>query len=74
MLSHETSAAVLVYDELEGFVVPAVLAVAVPVLVSALVEGDGGGVVEADYEGGGLDDLEGFFVLGGDSNKLCPRL
>jgi len=48
VLSHETSAAVLVDDELEGFVVPAVLAVAVPVLMGALFEGDRGGVIEAD--------------------------
>jgi len=48
MLSHETSRAVLVDDELEGFVIPAVLAVAMPILVGTLFKGDGGGIVKAD--------------------------
>lgn len=63
MLAHEARGTVVVDDELDGLVVPAVLAVAVPVLVGALFKGDGGAVVEADDEGRGFDELEGSLVF-----------
>ena len=64
VLAHETGGAVVVDDELERLVVPAVLAVTVPVLVGALLEGDGGGIVKADDEGRSLNGLESLGVLG----------
>lgn len=63
VLAHETGGAVLVDDELHGNVIPAVLAVAVPVLVRALLEGDRRGIVKADGEGRGLDVLKRLRVL-----------
>jgi len=55
VLAHEAGCAVVVYDELQRLVEPAIATVAVPVLVCAFFEGYGGGVVEADYEGGGFE-------------------
>ena len=41
VLAHEARGAVVVDDKLEGFVEPAILSIAVQVLVCALFEGDG---------------------------------
>lgn len=59
MFTHEACGAVVVYDELKGFVEPSVCAVAVPVGVGAFFEGYGGCGVEADDERGGFDFFEG---------------
>ncbi len=64
MLAEETGGAIFVDDEFEGLVIPTILAVAVPILVGALFEGDGGGVIETDNEGGGLDCFQGGGVRG----------
>jgi hypothetical protein len=65
VLAHEARRAVLVDDELQRLVVEAVLTVAVPVLVGALLAGDWGLLVEADDEGRGLDLAEQVGVSGG---------
>ena len=62
VLAHEARGAVVVDDELTGFVEPAVGAGAVPVDVCALFEGDGRFGVEADEKVGGFDGLEGLGV------------
>lgn len=64
MLACEARGTVFVDDELQGFVEPAVLPVAVPVGVGAIFEGDGGCIVEADDEGGGFYGVEGGSVRG----------
>jgi hypothetical protein len=51
MLAHESGGAVVVDDELAGFVVKSVLAVSVPVSVGTFFESDGAGVVETYDEG-----------------------
>jgi hypothetical protein len=62
VLAVEARGTVLVDDELEGLVEPAVATVTVPVLASALVESDGCCIVETDNERGGLNLLEGSFI------------
>lgn len=70
VLAHEARGAVVVDDELERLVEPAVGAVAVPVLVGAFLERDRGGVVEADDERGGFDGVDRRGVCGGGSAQL----
>lgn len=60
----EAGSSIVVDDELEGFVVPAVGAVAMPEAAGAFFQRDGGGFVEADDEGGGFNVFEGFGVYG----------
>jgi hypothetical protein len=55
VFTHETSGTIVVDDELQGFVKPAVRAVTVPVLTRTLFEGDRGRIVKADDERGGFD-------------------
>ena len=64
VFAYEARSAVFVNDKFKGFVVPAILAVAVPVLVGALFESDRGRIVKANNEGGSLDCLEGGRVGG----------
>jgi hypothetical protein len=71
VLANEARCAVIVDDELQRLVEPAVAAVAVPVLACALFQCDRGRIVEADDEGGGFDgfdcagvDFGGSFELG----------
>lgn len=64
VLAHEAGGSVVVDDELYGFVEPAVLAITVPVLVRALLEGNGGGIVKADDERGRLNGLQRLSVGG----------
>lgn len=47
---------------MEGLVEPAVRAVAVPILMRTLFQGDRGGIVKTDNERSGLDGFEGRFV------------
>ena len=62
VLSQEAGRAVVVDHELQRLIVPAVRAVAVPVLACAFVERDGSRVVEADEEGAGFEGVEDGFV------------
>lgn len=59
VFAEETGGTIVVDNELKGFVVPAILAVAMPVLMCAFFESYGCGVIEANDEGGGLDGFEG---------------
>src|SRR5687767_11667539 len=63
MLAHEARCAIVINDELQRLVEPAVSTITVPVLMSALLEGDGGSIVEADHESGRLNGLKGLPVL-----------
>jgi len=62
VLAHEAGGGIVVDDELQRLVEPAVAAVAVPVLVRALLQGHRGGVVQADEEAGRLDLAQGLLV------------
>lgn len=74
VLTHETSSAVVIDDELQGLVEPAVHAIAVPVLVSPLLQGHGGGVVEADDKAAGLDVAQSLLVRGAGCQQLLPSI
>lgn len=59
VLACEACSAIVVNDELEGLVEPAVGAITVPVLMGTLLKGNWGGVVKADDKRGGLDGFDG---------------
>ena len=63
VLAHEAGGSIVVDDELKRLVKPAVLAIAVPVLMSALFKSYRVSLIQADHEGGGLNGLKGGLVL-----------
>jgi len=58
VLAHEARGAIVVDNELQGLVVPAIGTVAMPILVGPLLKSDRLGVVQADDEGSRLNGLE----------------
>jgi len=69
VLAHEAGGAVVIDNELERLVKPPVGAIAVPVLMSPLLQSDGLGIIQTDNEAGGLDVPEGLLVGGIGSNE-----
>lgn len=59
VLADEARGAIVVDNKLHRFVIPAILTVAMPILVSAFLERDGASVIETDDERRGFDGLEG---------------
>jgi hypothetical protein len=62
VLTHETSGAIVVDNELQRLIEPAVGAITVPVLRAALSQSDGASVVQADHKASRLNLLQGQLI------------
>lgn len=72
VLAEESGCAVLVDDEIEWLVIPAVGAISVPVDMGTLLKGDGRCIVETDEERGALDGLQGLLIGRAGSQEFLP--
>src|SRR5436190_8340801 len=73
VFAEKTCGAVLVDDEMERLIVPAIGAIAMPVSACSLFQRYGGGIVQADDKRGALDGLECGLVGGIGGDEPFPR-